>query len=1344
MSAWIDRFLSELVDQREEVSKTRHELIGRLLDLARRGSFPVDPDGWLRSLGLRGRPFSSDKGWSLLRALLQPRLEQELRNAARYTQSLDVREVEEWPLDKLVLVFGGDSATGKTWRLASLARLEAAGPGLVVWVQSTGAGEKTLQKAADVLWRHGLDHDGSLPFDAVMRRMLEKRPGEPNPLLTVFVDNVQTPPEARFLAEQAWGEWHARLALTGPPAVAEALQRRLPERVCATSVVTFSTLELKDYLARRARRWEKVAPGLRDTLRLPLLAQLYGDLPEEVADHPTSDSQLYRRYWKRLVDQSTDSGHIADLELLRKLALTLLEPQPAYPWPAAMLDALHVDDEARARLEASGWLKKVGEDGAEVWHDRLLNWAVAQAVAEVCRSQPAKADSCLNTVARLTDPWRFPRPRWLGDVPLDLLWLLALHDDAGAMTQTIASLLKRLERASPRGFLTEQLYEKVVPALGGGLLRAVLARLEADEGSEDKPSPRVFAACLANLALSAPEQVRSLAARLIRSQRPEAQETGLRLLAVSPDDSCREWLWERHVPTARAIKSGDKTYFRRHEYGLTQAALAACTATDIQWLVTKCATWGADPIVLEELACLVVSLPREVGAPVWAELKGRFFGGLPDRSLALARNIVKFNDKDQTPRLLRWLRGDPSPLTVALLEYLAYAAPDLAVGELSAVEPGLVKWAGPAVIPELLAWNGERTLAVLRERLRTAGDVFWNLAMAFRGSELELDVATSELLLDHLQRELRQPERNLLSFAQRLVGPLELVSSMRAPQALAAFKRRVGSELEQRLADLACQVIREANDNYPRFVDPTLTVLLFIGGTGLTQVVNAVLARPGWKGTDWHLWATAQPDAETRARLSRIARSGDLEEGSGRNVAHEQALAIQALAAIGEDDEVIQGLMRWGEHVISDGLIEIRKRRPPISMETLAIALVALESPDVTRKANALLTIGVSGQKQLSERLRQIVRSPGHAVPVTKAALQALAWLGEEDGRITLELTSHLDHAETRAAAVQLLVTIGTPAATGVLARALMESGGTSLPAGPWNVVGYLLCQSEQRRRVLEYLWEKTNDRDEFWQLLGLGEGQSFADLADLGTREVEEFLWESAFPPRSGIHVVGQTATAVRGLAKFNPAEAFSVAETLLAEASTDRDVLPKLLIDLDAVKGIPVVCRQAHLETSALVLWKAGLALRLSGQPDLVRSQIFAMLTSANCRIQRAGAVLAGWQGSGFLSEHLTRLRGESPDADVRAAAWEATRQQKNENIARELIASLQAARGIDQWRYAEAAATVGHPFLLCAEGDPLGIGSLADLLPFPVASHVDNRLQGAIQNVSRKADDLDRRRE
>src|SRR5205823_11635741 len=57
-----------------------------------------------------------------------------------------------------------------------------------------------------------------------------------------------------------------------------------------------------------------------------------------------------------------------------------------YPWTLVQLKDHGVDNEALQRLQRCGWFVKTRDDRVQIFNDRLLNWAVAQALFSALQS----------------------------------------------------------------------------------------------------------------------------------------------------------------------------------------------------------------------------------------------------------------------------------------------------------------------------------------------------------------------------------------------------------------------------------------------------------------------------------------------------------------------------------------------------------------------------------------------------------------------------------------------------------------------------------------------------------------------------------------------------------------------------------------------------------------------------------------------------------------------------------------------------------------------------------------------------------------------------------------------
>ncbi len=391
IQAQVEEKLRDWVDFSQDVTGKRREACGLLLDILRKGETRIKGGELLREIGLTGREFRSAAGWRHLCQKTRTRVDAQVA-AEGYDAKFEARD----PLVTMaapVTVLAGESGCGKTWRLAALAAKPCSVP--VVWVRATGTATETLKKIAWEIWFHGLGRETAVAPEVVARRLAEAHPHNEKILVTVFVDNVQQWAELRDLGEATWKDWRMQLVAGTSVALAQQLRRQLP--TCELVMVgDFQPKELQRYLDRRGADWLKVPVDIRRTLHRPILARLYCDLLKAGDWKPNNEYELYAGYWRRLFEHDGQAEHAGDAGALRRLVLAGFEAETPYPWPAEILNCAGITDEIRNRLERIGWLRRVGDDRAEIWHDRLLNWAVAEAVAEKWRSSPGEIEPLLD------------------------------------------------------------------------------------------------------------------------------------------------------------------------------------------------------------------------------------------------------------------------------------------------------------------------------------------------------------------------------------------------------------------------------------------------------------------------------------------------------------------------------------------------------------------------------------------------------------------------------------------------------------------------------------------------------------------------------------------------------------------------------------------------------------------------------------------------------------------------------------------------------------------------------------------------------------------------------------
>ena len=216
----VEQRLAGLVEHRRDVIPKREQLCGLVMDLAAQGQVQLGAGELLQRAGLYVYPFTA---WKPIRRLLVRRLWKQL-GMSGYVPALDVCPAPQWPAGKSILVLSGDSGQGKSWQLAALASATAAEDGFVTWAQSTDNAAADLQASANEVWQQGLNHTNELSFDRVASIRAQIHPDAPRPWVTVCIDDIQTFSEARRLVRNDWEGWDARLAITVPAVVANALR----------------------------------------------------------------------------------------------------------------------------------------------------------------------------------------------------------------------------------------------------------------------------------------------------------------------------------------------------------------------------------------------------------------------------------------------------------------------------------------------------------------------------------------------------------------------------------------------------------------------------------------------------------------------------------------------------------------------------------------------------------------------------------------------------------------------------------------------------------------------------------------------------------------------------------------------------------------------------------------------------------------------------------------------------------------------------------------------------------------------------------------------------------------
>jgi hypothetical protein len=442
----IDALLLALVDTDIAVAEKRDAMLTGLSRRATHGGAEIDAQQFLGEYALNSAPLTD---WGLLRERAAVYLDGSLARAG-YDQAVDVRRAvvaelaTSWQPTVPILAISGQSGGGKSWLLYALAQYFASSHGLVIVTDATGDGDMDCQKAADIFWKRIKRNDNSLSLDRIADRRHELVQPRAEQWLTLFIDGIQSQREAKQLATQPWEDWNIRVVCTGLPSMARALKAEARDRCRLHDVSDFALAELHEYLnVRLEGAWGRIPFDVRDTLRRPLLARLYCDLAPSEGWAPANEYELYSRCWQRL-REGEQGDHPLDAVPLLRLARQVLEGG-TYPWTINQLHTAGLNDEVIGRLCRAGWLQPVAPTHYQIWHDRLLNWAVAESLCAALESgEVSQADLGTRLQELYNGPThRIARP--LGYVPMDVLWLLT--DSARGTGDAVDAIIEALESA---------------------------------------------------------------------------------------------------------------------------------------------------------------------------------------------------------------------------------------------------------------------------------------------------------------------------------------------------------------------------------------------------------------------------------------------------------------------------------------------------------------------------------------------------------------------------------------------------------------------------------------------------------------------------------------------------------------------------------------------------------------------------------------------------------------------------------------------------------------------------------------------------------------------------------
>jgi hypothetical protein len=1341
----INDFLFGVVDYQENIDAKRQQLCGILMEKVSKGEVTLSPTEFLKEANIDA---ISLQDWVTIQKRLHQSLEHNLAAIAKYSLLEDVRKVPNWLKGTLILLLSGESGQGKTWQLAKLA-LSIAQKGEqgipTVFVKATGDADKTLKKAADIIWKDAMDHDNPLTIDRIVRRRdknkissnetISRNLQNRSPWLLICVDDIQTSKEANDLLEKNWQDWGILLAATVPHSFGKNLSKREPDKVSLVEVIDFDTNELNEYLAYRNQNWQLIPQDVRTTLHRPLLAKLYCDLAKEFDSwKPINEYQLYEKYWAR-ISEACENDHPNDEDALRQLVGTIFDGH--YPWTPKQMKNVGLDDGVRKRLEAIGWLRRINKCDAEIWHDRLLNWAVAEYLVVQRQRNELSCEELGKKLAELLfDNKKTYAGKHLSYVGMDVLWIISGKKDR-LLTEVhkyidIIASSARLFYVNPDAF-----YYDLLPTLGECIIPAIIEHAQTSKNWHEANHLKIT---FTEIGKKEPNVVSKAALDLLNDKNlfSDLQQVAIQILSKYPDAKALDKLWEIH-------KQDVKQFYQ------TSTALRACVPLNPSWLIEKIHTIKSDEPIWE-LAYLLTALNASA-IDIWKKVRDELFDKVPSHKLrCLVLCVEHFKDMQK----LDWLEDclkltqDQDWIRVTAFVALVKLEPKQALAHFKQMSEYELLDYRKLWLPELLIRIPAETHQYIRERMIIYPEKFWVIADIYAGNENEIDTQTFKLLLDNLEQTLSEMIDKVDFSGDSSIAPLHLAFSLFSKisryELLNLLGVRANSELEKNLTKLAVLAIENNSCllGSSNFLKEIKSILLKIGGFGITKVVNAELEHPDYFEIRQHgiKDSLLNPDNTTKQKLREIVQNGiansDKIKQQDKEI-YEQQLVVTKLASLGDIETVVDAILYWGGEVANLDLPNILNEQFSVSEELLAKIASYLDSDNPEQCANAVLVLANMRQKSFIPQIRKFFDKAELDSPLAYYCLLAIYELEDKDETTVKCLRRHLLSKKDRhrVTTINTLLKIDTTEAIKALKEYLSDDG--ELEKNIDLIVVLIDKYQSEAQLFVPIIWKKlkqqnfTKDYRNYLSCLKL--------LGYLDGPEITHWLWDIISPFHdAGIHQ--KQEIALYGLAKANPERAFYAACLLLEHAETGKHFLPNLIMELDEKRAIPFLCKNLPQEKETLCKWAIGRTLRNIESKDLVYECVEKLLDSPNSTERQAGSELCGWQEvPSSLQDKLFQCATNDVDNKVRRVAIESLQNQRQRKETLTLMNALKTAQGIQRWSILEAILQQEEPYLLRNKKDQLWIDQLLDNMPYHFALYAKERLKQRVKEIKEAAKKIDK---
>ena len=1323
----VNRFLLSVVGSRDQVDAKRRELCSLILERAGQGELTITPVELLREVGLDRTPLIAlAEQHARMRAVLA-----ESFSFFHYRSELDVRPVFSWPPDKRILILCGEAGTGKTWRLCAVAAQSVVRPGdFAALVSSTGKGADTdISNASSFVWQKVLGHDASLSLAELPRRTQELNEQVDGPTVTICVDGVRSADDARQLIESVWGQAPLRLAITTTTAIGQAVARELAGQVELQKLGELTDRELGRALDLRGIDWPSLPGEVRRTLGLPLLAGIYCDIAGARTWRPIHEYELYEHHWQSISVRGCGSELPLAPSRLANLAGSLLDVDgPAYPWRLPQLDAAGVDTEHLQHLLAVGWLTRTEDGDFAVWHERLLNWAVAEGLFDRVRSGALDERGLTDLLRSINEPAPLRLDARLGYVPMDFLWLAS--DAGGGFDDVVATAIVALEGTYPDRIFA------LLATLGARIVRAIERRVRDTSGLDFNPYPRLAAQAILTIRREEPEALSEMAMRWLMDDCPDLVELAERILVDMPsaEEAVLDRLWEIHSANALSVRRDKDDPERFTRYRLSFRSLRACIRLRPQWLKERILGTNQSGEPMQELAYLVAGLDRDDALDVWEHTKEKLFAIVPDsEARSLASCIRCHHDAQETDRLERWVTHTDVTAAAAALSALAEIEPRRAIDAMDKVGKELFLIFGAWWFPKLVLRNAKDTCDAVLSRMRDSDADAAMLANVFSLYPDQMTRGILKHLLEDLEESLNQCDPSRGGGAlPALHMRMDLLSKLWDPPHLSYFRELQGSDLERKLVALAEATMRNGMGHSYPFAH-SVSLLLKIGGNGITKAVNAALTSESpYARFDGLEWAAVRPDQATIEALEAILQEPSENGGIGALVRHK---ALERLIALDEIDKAIAAVLAH-DRPVSTKAVQLLSMPGKVNEAAIGEAVKTLNDRSDARRCAAVTILGMSRRPDLAHYILDVMRAAKADdwinIHCMLALRQLRSWNKEAARLVAVQLSQGGTH---RLRAVETLLDLAGEAGAKDVEVTLSNALNTGQPPADEELLILTFWRmSSSKAKAADLMWR-------YLQIapLGLYSADSYEVLGDSAVQAARERLWDRAFPggPPSDV-----TFAAIRGLARLDPEAAVRATTSALHAGEGTATGLAAQLLNLAGTEGMEALCRHLPREPRTSVRWDIGRALRKVEDVAALEQRITAMCASSDGEERRAGLEVAGWLDTDGAEALLKAAVTTEIDDRMRSQAYDAWIRLGKRRSAYELMQTMPDLDDSQKWLHLEGVTQLADPDLLTDSDDTMYLGLVLESEAVAFWHHVQERIRRRREEVANEAAKHDRR--